>query len=100
MHSTRICQHQATAVFEKGAIVARYCWLGGISVWLLSSLAGFGASAGSVVAWGINFNGEVTRPATATNVVAVVAGYDHSLALRGDGTVVGWGNDTYHQIDI
>jgi alpha-tubulin suppressor-like RCC1 family protein len=31
-------------------------------------------------------------PAGLSNVVAIAAGYDHSLALRSDGTVVGWGN--------
>ena len=32
-------------------------------------------------------------PAGLSNVVAVSAGYGHSLALRRDGTVIGWGNN-------
>ena len=32
-------------------------------------------------------------PASATNVVAIAAGLYHSLALKADGTVVGWGGN-------
>jgi hypothetical protein len=32
-----------------------------------------------------------------SNVVAIAAGEDHSMALRSDGTVVGWGQNTYGQ---
>ncbi len=49
------------------------------------------AQGGRVLAWGDNFYGQGTIPAEATNVVAVSAGYRHSLALRADGTVIGWG---------
>ena len=34
---------------------------------------------------------DATPPSDLTSVLAVVAGYGHSLALRGDGTVCGWG---------
>ena len=34
-----------------------------------------------------------TCPASATNVVAIAAGGYHSLALKADGTVVGWGDN-------
>jgi hypothetical protein len=44
-----------------------------------------------VVAWG-GFNAsQADVPAGLTNVVAVSAGYYHSLALKGNGTVVAWG---------
>jgi alpha-tubulin suppressor-like RCC1 family protein len=65
-------------------------------------------SDGSVVAWGYNGDGELgdrtlvsratpelvqdvggDRPLT--GVVAIAAGYDNSIALRADGTVVAWG---------
>jgi len=92
--------HDPTVIFEARFTAARSSWFIGLALWLVSSIAGLCVPAGSVVAWGINANGEVTMPAAATNVVALAAGYDHSLALRSDGTVVGWGNDTYHQIDI
>lgn len=46
---------------------------------------------GTVIGWGDNSWGETTPPASATNVVAVSCGYEHSLALRADGTVVAFG---------
>jgi alpha-tubulin suppressor-like RCC1 family protein len=44
-----------------------------------------------VVAWGDNASGKTNVPPSATNVVAIAAGEFHSLALRADGTVIGWG---------
>ena len=47
----------------------------------------------SVVGWGDDAYGEIDIPSELTNgVVAIAAGYDHSLALKSDGTVVGWGD--------
>jgi hypothetical protein len=66
----------------------------------------------NVVAWGtfVDFYGEgfgagsptgsVTAPMWATNVVAASGNFDHALALRGDGTVVGWGSNSYGQTNI
>jgi len=45
----------------------------------------------TVVGWGWNNNGQATPPAGLTNIVTVSAGAAQSLALRADGTVVGWG---------
>ena len=39
-------------------------------------------------------------PAGLNGVVAVAAGGSHSLALRGDGTVVAWGNNSYGQATV
>src|SRR5437870_4950194 len=47
---------------------------------------------GSVVAWGENSHGQTDVPTDVTNVVAIAAGGFHNLALRNDGTVVGWGD--------
>lgn len=47
---------------------------------------------GRVVAWG--FTARTNVPASATNAIAVAAGYTHALALRADGSVVGWGLNT------
>jgi hypothetical protein len=46
---------------------------------------------GTVVAWGDNTYGQRTVPATLKNVVAIAAGWYHSVALKNDGTVVAWG---------
>ena len=71
-------------------------------------------SSGSVVAWGDNTYGQTTLPLVLTGywwynwwyewfytppqlALAIAAGYDHSLALMYDGTVVGWGDNTFNQ---
>src|SRR4051794_17321081 len=55
------------------------------------------ALAGEVVAWGENDSGQISVPAGLTNVVAVAANVNHSLALRIDGTVVAWGDNSRNQ---
>jgi hypothetical protein len=44
---------------------------------------------GSLVGWGRDDNGQATPPAG--NYVAISAGLYYSLALKSDGTIVGWG---------
>ena len=46
---------------------------------------------GTVVAWGNNSYGQTNVPAGLSNVVEIVAGGYHSLALRRDGTAIAWG---------
>ncbi len=62
---------------------------------------------GTVLGWGYNYyaqaTGSPTKHSTAgvvrikgavlTNVVGAAAGWRHSLALKRDGTVIGWGDD-------
>ena len=48
-----------------------------------------------MIAWGDNGYGQTNLPGGLTNVVAIAAGWDHSLALKQDGSVVGWGDNTY-----
>ena len=49
----------------------------------------------------VAFAGEGTPPpAGLTNVVDVAAGYEHSVALKSDGTVVAWGNNDRGQLNI
>jgi hypothetical protein len=55
---------------------------------------------GTVRAWGANCCGQTDVPAGLTNVIAVAAGYNHSLALGADGTVVGWGDNGAGQCDV
>jgi alpha-tubulin suppressor-like RCC1 family protein len=71
----------------------------------------------TVLGWGYNKSGQATgvpttsSPYCATgqvmiagqvlsNVVAITAGAGHSLALKNDGTVVGWGDNYYGQISV
>lgn len=72
-------------------------------------------SDGTVVGWGRNDRGQVTGTANptgptynsvanpvvlVTGVIAIAAGNEHSLALKSDGTVVGWGNNGSAQTTI
>ena len=51
-----------------------------------------------MVAWGGNNVGQSTP--CAANVIAIAAGYEHSLLLKGDGTVTAWGGNFYGQTDV
>jgi hypothetical protein len=57
---------------------------------------------GSVLAWGSGFAGQTTPiPSGLTNlVVGAGAGFDFSLALNYDGTVVAWGDDSSGQTNV
>jgi alpha-tubulin suppressor-like RCC1 family protein len=50
-----------------------------------------------VVGWGDNSLGQISIPQGLNGVKAIAAGRNHSLALRTNGTVVGWGFNTYGQ---
>src|SRR5688572_1196056 len=51
-------------------------------------------SNATVVAWGVPAASSVTNvPAGLTGVIEVAAGNNHVLALKGDGTVVAWGDN-------
>jgi alpha-tubulin suppressor-like RCC1 family protein len=73
-------------------------------------VTGFSASAGNpVMAWGagtVNHPadghdfGQSIIPANLTNAVLVAAGLRHGVALKTDGTLQGWGDDTAGQIDL
>jgi len=62
----------------------------------------------NVIAWGAGTNnlgfgesfGQSIVPATATEVVAIAGGGNHSLALRGDGTVIAWGSNISGQTNV
>ena len=45
----------------------------------------------SVISWGNNPFGASTTPSGLQEVIQVAAGWDHSLALKKDGTVIAWG---------
>ncbi len=67
---------------------------------------------GSIVAWGGNSSGQCNIPAPNTGFVAVAGGgfvecdefacyaYGHSLGLRGDGSIVAWGDNSSGQCNV
>ena len=44
-----------------------------------------------LLGWGRDDYGQADIPGGLTNVTGIAAGFSHSLALRGDGTVIAWG---------
>lgn len=65
----------------------------------LSALT-FSGSAQEVICWGNGSYGQTNVPAGLSNVVAVAAGWFHTLALRADGTVVAWGDNYSGQTNV
>ena len=53
-----------------------------------------------MVIWGDNSSGQQLVPSGLSNVTAVAAAASDTLALLGDGTVVGWGNNVSGQLNI
>ncbi|KAF0175433.1 MAG: hypothetical protein FD161_3328 [Limisphaerales bacterium] len=58
------------------------------------------AAGGTVVAWGLNGDGQTTVPASLSGVTAIAAGQQHTVALRSDGTVVAWGYNGFGQTTV
>lgn len=68
------------------------------------------SAAGEVWAWGENYDGQLgigtneksslpVKTSGAGDIIAVATGYDgHSLALKADGTVLAWGDNTCGQL--
>ena len=54
-----------------------------------------GMAIGEVIGWGYP-----APPRGLTNVVAISSGYEHSLGLRADGTVVAWGRNSYGAMNV
>jgi hypothetical protein len=71
-----------------------FCLFG--SIFCLLSITPSVLFAGSIVAWGINGDGQATPPA-GNDFVAIAAGGLHSLALKSDGSIVAWGSNGYGQ---
>jgi hypothetical protein len=63
-----------------------------------STLAGT-RLAGSLIAWGANWDGQCDVP-SGQDFVAVAGGRDHSLAIRADGSLVAWGDNGDGQCDV
>jgi len=58
------------------------------------------AGLGNVIAWGDNDEGETDVPAGLHRVVAVAAGWYHSLAVTSAGQVIAWGSSADGMTDI
>lgn len=58
------------------------------------------ATAGEIRAWGSDNDGLKTGIPTDTDFIAVTAGDRHAFALKSDGTVVGWGDDSGNLLNI
>jgi len=52
------------------------------------------------VAWGFNGSGQCNVPVDLTNVADVAAGWNHSVAMKKDGTVVCWGDNGLGQTNV
>src|SRR5262249_45889748 len=67
---------------------------------LLSLLASAAAAQFAPVEWGSYTQAPGPVPAGLTNVTQVSGGSGHALALGKDGTVTGWGDNSYRQLNI
>src|SRR4051812_39588310 len=82
--------------------------VGAVGQWTTAATAA--APQGTISAWGRDLEGQlgddaalVIKPtpvpvAGLTGMVALAAGYTHSLALKADGTVWAWGDDQFGQL--
>lgn len=55
---------------------------------------------GPLVAWGIDNKGQVSDVPAGNNFVNVTGGWEHAVALRSDGTLAAWGDNTYGQCNV
>src|SRR4051794_10961803 len=81
------------------AVLASLAVLSRVDVALAASLNP-ALTLGTVVAWGSDAFGQIDVPPDLTNVIAICAGIEHSLALRADHTVVVWGAGEYGQTNV
>ena len=77
------------------AVTAR-AGLSGIAWWHAANRPFAGVDI--IVGWGYSYYASI--PAGLSGVTAIAAGESHSLALKDDGTVVGWGYNGYGQTTI
>jgi hypothetical protein len=68
-----------------------------LCLWLLPLNA---ATTGAVAAWGSNSSSQTVVPAGLTQVMAIVAGSSHTVALKVDGKVVAWGSNGRGQTNV
>jgi len=67
----------------------------------LATLTGVAADHGRVVAWGNNDYGQTNVPLnTQSGVIAIAAGFSHTVTLKTNGSVVAWGNNLSSQTNV
>ncbi len=76
---------------RSGSVMGLMC----LCIVLLGTGVVHGQSAWPIVAWGYNEDGQCDVPEPNADFVAAAGGGDHSLGLRSDGTIVGWGWNLY-----
>ena len=54
----------------------------------------------NVVVWGADYAGQANVPSGLSNVVAIAGAYDHSLALKNNGTAAAWGDNAFGQATV
>src|SRR5262245_15547371 len=52
---------------------------------------------GSILSWGTRV---VVERTVLENLVAIAAGRSHSMALKSDGTIIAWGDNSYTQCKV
>ena len=67
---------------------------------LTAILASTALQASEVIGWGNNDYGQCNVPEPNTDFVAVAAGYNHSLGLKSDGSLVAWGYNGNGRCDV
>jgi len=55
---------------------------------------------GSIVAWGVNGDGQCNVPEPNSGFVAVAGGAMHSLGVKADGSIAAWGSDSWGMCNV
>ena len=53
-----------------------------------------------VVAWGADYVGQINVPVGLSNAVSIAGAYDHSLAVKNNGTAVAWGENNFGESTV
>ena len=53
-----------------------------------------------VVAWGADYVGQINVPVGLSNAVSIAGAYDHSLAVKNNGTAVAWGENNFGEATV
>ncbi|MEM9895093.1 MAG: hypothetical protein AAF789_01875 [Bacteroidota bacterium] len=70
------------------------------SILLFIGIVSFGQTNTMIVDWGDDTFSQLRKSFRDARAVKVSAGYEHTLAILEDGTVIAWGDDTFNQLDV